>query len=74
MKKPMPPNSVFIDQARSALEKAKAEFHLAIYLGECGSNAGIRKIWSERADWLASLIYLAEAQIAREESENDKSC
>lgn len=69
MKKPIPPNSLFIDQAKVALEKARAEFHLAIYLGECGSNAGIRKIWSERAGWLAPLIYLAEAQIAREEVE-----
>lgn len=74
MQKSIPPNSLFIDQARVALEKARAEFHLAIYLGECGSNAGIRKIWSERADWLAPLIYLAEAQIVREESENDKNC
>lgn len=74
MKKPIPSNSLFIDQARVALEKARAELHLAIYLGECGSNAGIRKIWSDRADWLAPLIYLAEAQIASEESENAKSC
>jgi hypothetical protein len=74
MKKPIPTNSLFIDQARVALEKARAEFHLAIYLSECGSNAGIRKIWSERADWIAPLIYLAEAQLTREESENDKSC
>ena len=74
MKKPVPPNSLFIDQAKASLEKARAELYLAIYLGECGSNAGIRKIWAERADWIASLIYLAEAQIKREESENDKSC
>lgn len=74
MKKPIPPNSLFIDQARVALEQARAELHLAIYLGECGSNAGIRKIWASRADWIAPLIYLAEAQIAREESENDKRC
>jgi hypothetical protein len=74
MKKPILPHSLFIDQARVALDKAKAELHLAIYLSECGSNAGIRKIWSERADWIAPLIYLAEAQIVREESENDKSC
>ena len=74
MQKPISPNNLFIDQARASLEKARAEFHLAIYLGECGSNAGIRKIWSDRADWLAPLIYLAEAQIVREESENDKSC
>ena len=74
MKKSIPSNSLFIDQARVALEKARAELHLATYLGECGSNAGIRKIWSERADWIAPLIYLAAAQIVREESENDKSC
>ena len=70
MKKPIPQNSLYMEQVKTALEKAKAEFHLAIYLGECGNNAGIRKIWSERADWIAPLIYLAEAQLAREESDN----
>lgn len=71
MEKSIPLSNLFIDQAKIALEKAKAELHLAIYLGECGCNAGLRKIWSDRADWLACLIYLAEAQISREELDND---
>lgn len=61
----------FLSSAREALESAKQEFHLAVYLGECGSNSGLRKMWSKKADWLSSLIYLAELQLAQEE-ENDK--
>lgn len=43
-----------------ALDIAKEELHSAIYLSECGGNAGIRKINSDKADWLSVLIYNAE--------------
>ena len=43
-----------------ALEKAKNELSYAIHLGECGGNAGIRKMNDNKAAWLTRVIYLAE--------------
>ena len=48
----------------SDLEKAKSAYSLASYLGECATNAGLRKIWSNRAAWLSSVIYLAELAVS----------
>lgn len=59
-------HSIYLDKLEANLEKAKAEFNLAIYLSECGSNAGLRKMWSNKADWLGGIIYLAELQLAEE--------
>lgn len=44
----------------TALAKAKEELNRAIYLEEHGKNAGIRKLHSNKADWLKWVIYLAE--------------
>ena len=43
-----------------AIEKARKEYSKASYLEECGENAGIRAIYSKKAEWLCRVIYLAE--------------
>lgn len=52
------------------LERARQELAHAIYMGECGNNTGLRKIYSNKADMLSRLIYLAEHGLAKEESAN----
>lgn len=47
-----------------SLEKAKEELDKAMYLEECGSNSGIRKMNSNKVDWLKWVVYLAEAGLA----------
>jgi hypothetical protein len=51
---------------RSAIAKAKEALSNASYQSECGVNAGIRTIFSNQADWLSKVIYLAEKQLAQE--------
>lgn len=51
---------------RSAITKAKEALSNASYQSECGVNAGIRTIFSNQADWLSKVIYLAEKQLAQE--------
>jgi hypothetical protein len=46
-----------------ALEIAKKELARAIYESETYKNPGLAKIWSNKADWLGKLIYLAEQHI-----------
>lgn len=48
-----------------AIKKAKVELSQAIYLSECSESKGIRTINSNKADFLSSLIYLAEIGIGR---------
>ena len=55
-----------LEQMEAALEKAKDEFSKACYLEDCGSNAGIRKMNSNKADWLKWVLYLAERGLAEE--------
>lgn len=43
-----------------ALEKAKKHLAFCTYMSECGSNAGLRKIYGDQVDWLGWIIYLAE--------------
>jgi hypothetical protein len=52
---------------RSAIAKAKETLSNASYQSECGINAGIRTIFSNQADWLSKVIYLAEKQLKVEE-------
>jgi hypothetical protein len=40
-----------------ALCKARNELSFAIYMSETASNAGLRKIYSNKADFLSTLIY-----------------
>ena len=49
-----------LDTYDAALGKAKEELSKAIYLGESGGNAGLRKMNANKADWLKWVIYLAE--------------
>ena len=46
--------------AKEALKSAKIAREQAKYLSECGGNAGIRKIYGDKANWLSVLIYFAE--------------
>lgn len=43
-----------------ALATAEDELNKAIYLSESGSNAGIRKINSNKAEWLRWVVYLSQ--------------
>ena len=56
---------------KEALKSAKVALNQAIYLSECGGNAGIRKIYSDKANWLSVLIYFAEIGIRKEDEKND---
>lgn len=58
---------------RSAVEHAKIALSNALYQSECGVNAGLRKIFSNQADWLSVLVYLAEKQLAQETSYEDSN-
>ena len=49
-----------------ALEEAKKHLAFCTYMSECGSNAGLRKIYSDQADWLSWITYLAEKQLNSE--------
>lgn len=51
---------------KDALAKAKEEFGKACYLEDCGSNAGIRKMNANKAQWLKWVIYLAELGLEAE--------
>lgn len=63
-----------IKQMEAALEKAKEEHSKAIYLEECGSNAGLRKMNANKCEWLRWVIYLAEIGLEAEKmfAEQDK--
>jgi hypothetical protein len=60
-----------LDTMKQALEKAKEELSKASYLSECGSNAGIRKVNSNKIDWLRWVVCLAETGLETEESFSD---
>jgi hypothetical protein len=52
---------------RRAINKAKEVLSNASYQSECGVNEGLRTIFSNQADWLSKVIYLAEKQLKAEE-------
>ena len=52
---------------KESLLSAKIALNQAQYLSEYGGNAGIRKIYSNKADWLSVLIYFAEIGIRKED-------
>lgn len=58
----------------AALKKAKEEHSKAIYLEECGGNAGLRKMNANKSKWLKWVIYLAELGLETEKilAEQDK--
>lgn len=72
--------SNLIETLEAAFKKGKEELSRAIYLEDCGSNAGIRKMNSNKADWLKWVMYLAEIGLEVEksltdpETDNAKAC
>lgn len=42
-----------------ALSKARNEYAMAIHLSEIAPNAGLRKIYDNKAEFLSTLIYAA---------------
>ena len=52
---------------KEALNMAKVELNRATHLSECGRNAGIRKMYSDKADWLSVLIYNAQKGMRKED-------
>jgi hypothetical protein len=56
----------FQDRLTDAIEKAKAARDQASYLSECGQNAGIRKMNSNKCEWLNFVVYLAELGLEAE--------
>ena len=42
-----------------ALCKARNEYAMAIHLSETAPNAGLRKIYENRAEYLSTIIYAA---------------
>jgi hypothetical protein len=51
---------------REAIERARKELAMAVYISECGSNEGIRAMYSDRAEWICALLRLAEMVGERE--------
>ena len=72
--------SNLIETLEAAFMKGKEELSRAVYLEDCGSNAGIRKMNSNKADWLKWIMYLAEIGLEVEkslidpETDNAKAC
>lgn len=57
-----PSDSTFLASCEDALERARATLANAIYQSECGENAGLRTIFSNQANWLSRVVYLASLQ------------
>jgi hypothetical protein len=51
---------------KKAVEQARIALATAIYQSECGVNAGLRTIFSNQADWLSVVVYLASKQLEQE--------
>jgi hypothetical protein len=72
--------SNLIETLEVAFKKGKEELSRAVYLEDCGSNAGIRKMNSNKADWLKWVMYLAEIGLEAEklftekEANNELTC
>lgn len=50
---------------KEALQKAENECRYATYLSEVGANAGIKRIYGNRSEWLTRLVFLAGREIER---------
>ena len=53
----------------AAFETAKKERAYALHMEECGSNAGLRKMNANKAEWLSWLIYFAEKGLEAERAQ-----
>ena len=49
-----------------AIKKADEELDKSIYYAECGSTTGLRRAYSNRAEWLAVIVYLAKKGLQAE--------
>jgi hypothetical protein len=65
-------DNTVIDRMSEALAKAHEELEKASYLSECGKNAGIRKMNSNKVDWLNWVIHLAERGLEAFEEDEEK--
>ena len=57
-----PSDSTFLASCEDALKQARVTLANAIYQSECGENAGLRTIFSNQANWLSMVVYLASLQ------------
>lgn len=53
-----------------AIQQAEADLSQALYLSECSENKGIVKIYSNKADLLSNLLYLAKIGLRMWNAEN----
>ena len=49
-----------------AIKKADEELSKSIYYSECINNEGLRKVHSNKADWLSQVIFLAKKGLQAE--------
>lgn len=49
--------------AEQAIKKARTELSRCHHLSDCGANAGIRAMYSKKAEWLNIIVWLAEQQV-----------
>jgi hypothetical protein len=49
-----------------AIKKADEELDKIIYNSECNTNAGLRKAFSNKAEWFSVLVYLAKKGLQTE--------
>ena len=53
-----------------AIQQAEADLSQALYISECSENKGIVKIYSNKADLLSNLLYLAKIGLKKWNDEN----
>jgi len=58
----------YLNSVKKSIAEANEELGKAMYLSECGANAGIRTIWSKRASWLSDLLHAAREQVEIQEA------
>ena len=49
-----------------AIKKADEELDKIIYYSECGSTTGLRRAYSNKADWFSVIVYLAKKGLQAE--------
>lgn len=53
-----------------AIQQAEADLSQALYISECSENKGIVKMYSNKADLLNNLLYLAKIGLRTWNAEN----
>lgn len=62
-----------LEAMNKALKKADDEYSKASYLSECGSNAGLRQINANKAEWLHWVCYLAGYGLERMRADEEQT-